>query len=62
VASLRQQYGLTDQYLRALLTHERHKRIVSPKPFYRALRNQAAVRPGQTPRMDQENSTEIRAP
>jgi Mor family transcriptional regulator len=38
IASLCEQYGLSDQSLRAVLAHERNMRIVSPEPFYRALR------------------------
>jgi Mor family transcriptional regulator len=38
IASLCEQYGLTDQSVRAVMAHERNMRIVSPEPFYRALR------------------------
>jgi hypothetical protein len=48
--SLREQHSLTDQHVRALLTHERHKRIVCPETFYRTLRSQTIMRPDQAPR------------
>lgn len=35
---LGEEYALSCQRVRALLTDERHRRIVSLEPFYRALR------------------------
>jgi len=63
IGSLGRQYGLGDQHIRALLTNERNKRIVSPEPFYRAIRrSKAALLRGHGSKDRQENTTEIRAP
>jgi Mor family transcriptional regulator len=40
---LSKEYALTDARIRAILTDERHKRSVSPHPFYRGLRGLSTV-------------------
>ena len=43
IEHLGEEYALTDARVRAILTDERHKRSVSPHPFYRSLRGLSAA-------------------
>jgi len=38
LAQLSEDHALTHVRVRAVLTDEKHRRIISPEPFYRALR------------------------
>jgi hypothetical protein len=38
IEQLSEVHGLTSTRLRAIMVAERHKRIISPEPFYRSLR------------------------
>ncbi len=42
---LRDEHGLSCSYISAILTGERHKRQVSPHPFYRSFRQAQAAFP-----------------
>ena len=39
IEQIGEDYRLTWNRVRAILTDEKHRRTVSPEPFYRALRN-----------------------
>ena len=39
VAALMEEYGLGEKRVRAILADERNRRLNSPEPFYRTMRN-----------------------
>ena len=39
-------YGVTERRAQAVLTAEKHRRLVSPEPFYRELRAQLGIEDG----------------